>query len=190
MNKIKFIKEVGDTNYIEVEGVTYGIQDISKRSTSAIEDTKLLTKEEKLKEFRKIIPSYEAFKNLIKEENGFVKIEGIFDVTMLDLFKDMDACFYVDRIAIEPKYRNAGIGNIIYSYVERIVKEIGYKCIFVAVVGTWQIIKFYKRQGFFPIDELDNRYIIPLLEELNDDNMAIVDLKGDRYLMPMQKFVR
>lgn len=190
MSEINFIEKVGDINYIEVEGIIYGIQDISDKYKSAIEEVKILTKEEKLKEFRKIIPSYEAFKNLIKEKNGLIKIEGMFHVVMLDVTKSITECYYLERIVVDPKYENTGVGSIIYSYIEHIVKEHGYKCILVAAIGTWQIINFYKRQGFLPTEELDTKYIVPLLDELNDKNLAITDEDGERYLMPMQKSIR
>lgn len=38
-----------------------------------------------------------------------------------------------------------------------------------------QIINFYKRQGFYPTAELDTKYIVPLLEQLNDKNLAVTD---------------
>jgi ribosomal protein S18 acetylase RimI-like enzyme len=187
ISEINFVEKIEDIIYIKVDNVIYGIQDISDKYKSAIEEAKILTKEEKLKEFRKIIPSYEAFKNLIKEKNGLIKIEGMFHVILLDITKPIIECYYLERIVVDPKYENAGIGSTIYSYIERIVKEYGYKCILVAAIGTWQIINFYKRQGFSPTEELDAKYIVPLLEQLNDKNLAITDDKGKRYIMPMVK---
>lgn len=95
-----------------------------------------MTKEEKWQEFRNIIPSYEVFKNLIKTKNGIIKIEGMFHVVMLDTKWQIMECYYLERIVVDPKYENAGIGSIIYSYIERIVKEHGYNCILVAAIGT------------------------------------------------------
>lgn len=184
MNEINFIENVEDIVYIEVEGVIYGIQYINP----TIEESNILTKEDKLKEFRKIIPSYEAFKNLVKEKDGFIRIEEMLDIILLDITKPVfGECYYLERIVIDPKYENAGIGSIIYSYIERMVKEHGFKCILVFTIGTWQIINFYKKQGFLPTEELDTKYIVPLLEELNDKNLAITNDKGKRYMMPMRK---
>lgn len=186
MNGINVIKKVGDTTFLSAEGREFGIQDVSSRFASAIKESKLLTRDQKLKEFINIIPSFEVFKNLAIEKERLIKTE-IFDVYMKDITKNTDECFYLLRIAVEPKYWNAGIGSIIYSYVERIIKEMGYKCILIGANGTMQIINFYKRQGFFPIDELDAKYIVPLLEQLNTENLAVTDETGDRYIMPMQK---
>jgi ribosomal protein S18 acetylase RimI-like enzyme len=188
MDKINFVEKVGDTNYIEVEGVIYGLQDISDKYDSSIEKSKILTKEDKLKKFRKIIPSYEAFKNIVKEKDGFIRIEEMLHIILLDITKSIfSECYYLERIVIDPKYDNAGIGSIIYSYIERMVKEHGFKCILIFATGTWQIINFYKKQGFLPTEELDAKYIVPLLEELNDKNLAITKDDGKRYMMPMIK---
>jgi GNAT superfamily N-acetyltransferase len=190
MSEINFVEKIGDTNYIEVDSVTYGIQDVSNRFKKAFEEAKILTKENKLKEFRKIIPSYEVFKNLIKEKNGYILIEEMFDVDIADIIEqNTDNCLYLERIAIEPKYWHAGIGKIIYSYIESMAKEYGYKCVTVGAVGTWQIINFYIRQGFIPTQELDAKYIVPLLTQLNDHNLAITDEDGERYIMPMEKSI-
>ena len=163
MSEINFIEEVGNTVYIEVEGVIYGIQDISDKYKPVIEES-ILTKEDKLKEFRKIVPSYEAFKNLVKEKDGDIRIERMFHVVLLDITKPVfGECYYLERIVIDPKYENAGIGSIIYSHIERMVKEHGFKCVLVFAIGTWQIINFYKKQGFLPTEELDAKYIVPLL---------------------------
>ena len=188
MNKTNFVENIEDTDYIEVEGVIYGIQDISDKYNSTIEESKILTNEEKLKEFRKIVPSYEVFKNLIKEKDGFVRIEGMFHIILLDITKSIfSECYYLERIVVDPKYENTGIGSIIYSYIEDMVKKHGFKCILIFATGTWQIINFYKKQGFVPTEELDKKYIVPLLEELNDRNLAITKADGKRYMMPMIK---
>lgn len=188
MDKINFIEKVGDTDFIDVEGVIYGIQDISDKYDSTSEESKILTIEEKLKEFRKIIPSYEAFKNIVKEKDGFIRIEEMLHIILLDITKPVfGECYYLERIVVDPKYENAGIGSIIYSYIERMVKEHGFKCILIFATGTWQIINFYKKQGFVPTEELDARHIVPLLEKLNDRNLAITNDKGKRYMMPMIK---
>lgn len=188
MDKINFVEKIGDTDYIEVGSVIYGIQDISDKDKRSNEKSKILTKEEKLKEFRKIIPSYEAFKNIVKEKDGFIRIEEMLHIVLLDITKPVfSECYYLERIVIDPKYENSGIGSIIYSYIERMVKESGFKCILIFATGTWQIINFYKKQGFLPTEELDKKYIVPLLEKLNDRNLAITNDKGKRYMMPMIK---
>jgi hypothetical protein len=107
MREFNFLKKIGDTDYIEVgDGdATYGIQDISDKYRSTIEETNILTKEVKLKEFRKFIPSYDAFKNLIKEKNGLIKIEGMFQVVMLDITKSIMKCYYLERIIVDPNTR-------------------------------------------------------------------------------------
>jgi ribosomal protein S18 acetylase RimI-like enzyme len=188
MNKINFVEKIGDIDYIEVNGTIYGIQDAIEKYKSHIEESKILTKEEKLKEFRKIIPSYEAFKNIVKEKDGDIRIEGMFHIVLLNITKPVfGECYYLEKIVVDPNYENVGIGSIIYSYIEQMVKEHGFKCILIFATGTWQIINFYKKQGFVPTEELDIKYIVPLLEELNDKNLALTNDKGKRYMMPMVK---
>lgn len=187
---IKYIEKVEDIDYIRVKNVEYGLQDRCNILSPYIEESKLMTKEQKIKEFRKIIPSYEQFKNLVIENKGYFKIEGMFEVDVMGyVYKPEDTNFYLKSLTIGPKYWDAGIDSIIYSYIEIFIKEMGYESIYIGASGLWKIINFFKREDFSPMGELDAEYIVPLLEALNTECIAVTDESGDIYIMPMHKYI-
>ena len=170
-------------NTVEIEGKKFTIIDISDEIDNDKKLASKLSNEEKLTAFKEKIPNIDTFKNLnvegfLEEINQHVWIfeDDIFSVM---IYPTTFPCLRLEDMNITPEFRGAGIGTIIFNYIENIAKNNHYRCITIDAISNYPTIKFWRTNGFSPLSEIDKEYLVPLLEKLGG-NISIVE-NADSY---------
>lgn len=94
------------------------------------------------------------------------------EIPILHITLNPEEYIYLERLDVNHEYQKMGIGKEILSCIEKMAKISGRRYILLFTRPRIVPLRFWRRQGFLPMDGI-SKFIISLLEELDDIKISV-----------------